>query len=194
MTKKKATIAWLKVVKWHICHRRPLGVNCTKADVSKEYPFCKGNCNCKACLQTQWAKEGEFLGQLSASAFRFWNNFCFLVVHLQPVVEKSKAEKTKCFKYLLAEILPVLNQIEPEQNEDLEIEHKIHGDLNSYCGNLRSLMTTVNVEGPSILWMNWWDAISCAGKEDVKVETANVSMDERIYRYCIYGSEVHPQG
>jgi lysine-specific demethylase 3 len=52
-------------------------------------------------------------------------------VCLQPVVEKSKAEKTKCFKYILAEILPVLKQIEQEQNEELEIERKIQGNLNS---------------------------------------------------------------
>ena len=47
-------------------------------------------------------------------------------------MEKSKAEKTKCFKYILVKVLPVLKQIEQEQNEELEIERKIQGNLNSY--------------------------------------------------------------
>lgn len=66
----------------------------------------------------------------------------------QTAVEKSKAEKAKCLKYVLAEILPVLKQIEQEQNEELEIERKIQGILNSInIGNLCSLMSTPNVEG-----------------------------------------------
>ena len=31
----------------------------------------------------------------------------------------------------------------------------------------------------------------CAGKEDVKVESSDVSKDERIYWYCIHGSHLN---
>ncbi|XP_024400800.1 lysine-specific demethylase JMJ27 isoform X2 [Physcomitrium patens] len=91
----------------------------TEADVSNECPFCKGNCNCKACLRTDGPK--------------------------RIVNEKTEAEKTKFFKYMLAEVLPVLKQIEQEQKEELEIERRIQG------------------------------------AEEVKVESANVFVDERIY-------------
>jgi hypothetical protein len=32
MTKNKATITWPKVVKWHICHRGPLGIKVNKTE------------------------------------------------------------------------------------------------------------------------------------------------------------------
>lgn len=87
----------------------------TEANVSNKCPFCKGNCNCKACLRTSGPK--------------------------RVVVEKSEEEKTKYFKYILSKILPVLKQIEQEQNDELQIERKIQGSLNPFnYGNLWSFV------------------------------------------------------
>lgn len=47
----------------------------------------------------------------------------------QKKVEKTHEEESKLFKYMLAKVLPVLQQIEKEQSEELKIECKIQGIL-----------------------------------------------------------------
>jgi hypothetical protein len=47
----------------------------------------------------------------------------------QKKVEKTHKEESKLFKYMLAKVLPVLQQIEKEQSEELKIECKIQGIL-----------------------------------------------------------------
>lgn len=44
-------------------------------------------------------------------------------------MEKTHEEESKLFKYMLAKVLPVLQQIEKEQSEELKIECKIQGIL-----------------------------------------------------------------
>ena len=42
-------------------------------------------------------------------------------------MERSEEEKNEIFKYMLVKLLPVLKQIQQEQEEELQLECKIQG-------------------------------------------------------------------
>ncbi|XP_024010511.1 lysine-specific demethylase JMJ25 isoform X3 [Eutrema salsugineum] len=73
----------------------------TSDEVRALCPFCKGNCNCRACLRLP------------------------LAVKLQS--KKDANVKLKQLQYLLVKVLPVLRDIYAEQNRELEVETTIRG-------------------------------------------------------------------
>ncbi|KAL3684206.1 hypothetical protein R1sor_002228 [Riccia sorocarpa] len=74
----------------------------TEKDFEETCPFCRGNCNCKACLRSAGPVENE--------------------------VEKSDSERIALCQYLLAKVLPYLDQLEKEQRRELKIESRIRGE------------------------------------------------------------------
>ncbi|BBN04549.1 [histone H3]-dimethyl-L-lysine9 demethylase [Marchantia polymorpha subsp. ruderalis] len=75
----------------------------TEDDFETNCPFCRGNCNCKACLRSAGPIEDE--------------------------IEKSESERIKLSKYMLTKVLPYLNQLQEEQHKELEIESKLRGKV-----------------------------------------------------------------
>ncbi|XP_022147262.1 lysine-specific demethylase JMJ25 isoform X2 [Momordica charantia] len=90
------------------CHRKRFCYKCierwypdrTREDVENACPFCRGHCNCKACLR-------EF-------------------VEVVPK-ELDASVKVERLKFLLYKVLPVLRHIQREQSSELEIEGNIQG-------------------------------------------------------------------
>lgn len=98
----------------------------SKEAIAEACPFCRGNCNCKACLDRDTKT-------------------------LEP--EMSKDDKIKHSKYLVKVLLPFLEQFDHEQEMEREIEAKIQGlsppeiqvqqavlreDERVYCNNCRT--------------------------------------------------------
>ncbi|MCO5581280.1 hypothetical protein L7F22_035159 [Adiantum nelumboides] len=73
-------------------------------------PFCKGNCNCKACLRMI----GTNFQSLDKQHQRF-----------------SDSDRTKYLKYLLSYIKPALEQLHHDQCQEVEMETKWRGDANT---------------------------------------------------------------
>ncbi|KAL2636164.1 hypothetical protein R1flu_007643 [Riccia fluitans] len=74
----------------------------TEDDFEVNCPFCRGNCNCKACLRSAGPVQNE--------------------------VEKSDSERIALCQFLLAKVLPYLDQLEKEQRAELDIESEIRGE------------------------------------------------------------------
>ena len=96
----------------------------TEDDIAQTCPFCRGNCNCKACLRRE------------------------LKVNMEPTM--SKADRVRFLKYIICSGLPVVSRIRDEQMleqqleamiqrkpaENLEIpEADIDPDERVYCDN-----------------------------------------------------------
>ncbi|KAJ7548066.1 hypothetical protein O6H91_08G115900 [Diphasiastrum complanatum] len=70
---------------------------------AKACPFCRGNCNCKACLRSDGPVMKSF--------------------------EINDSEKVKYLSYLLVWILPYLKELNNEQKSELELEAKLQERL-----------------------------------------------------------------
>lgn len=92
------------------CKRRRYCHNCiskwyperTKEEVEKACPFCRGNCNCRACLLAN-------------------------IVVKSTHEEQDDGVKLQRSLYLLEKILPLLRLIQEEQTSELEVESNILG-------------------------------------------------------------------
>ncbi|GMH08889.1 hypothetical protein Nepgr_010729 [Nepenthes gracilis] len=74
----------------------------TIEEVEKACPFCRGNCNCKACLQ----KKSVFMAKQK---------------------EVNKNVRLQRLIYLISRIYPLLREIQEEQNSEITIEASIQG-------------------------------------------------------------------
>ncbi|PIN27118.1 putative transcription factor 5qNCA, contains JmjC domain [Handroanthus impetiginosus] len=85
------------IAKWY-----PKG---TKEEVEKLCPFCRGNCNCKACLRAD------------------------ILVKFFQGCQKEADENTRLQRslYLLLNILPLLRDIQLEQKTEMDVEASIRG-------------------------------------------------------------------
>ncbi|KAH8959637.1 hypothetical protein BDL97_06G087200 [Sphagnum fallax] len=94
-------------------------------DSTRECPFCRGYCNCNACICSTGPKRKR--------------------------LELSESEERSYLTYTLLKLLPVLRTINTEQQEELVMEAKLHGDANVklewinhpidkhlYCDNCRT--------------------------------------------------------
>ncbi|KAK7303340.1 hypothetical protein RJT34_14243 [Clitoria ternatea] len=80
--------------------------NMSKEDIAKNCPFCRKCCNCNACLRLK--------GTIKTSNRNI-----------------TDCEKVKYLQYMINLLLPFMQQICEEQNEELEIETKIQGKSSS---------------------------------------------------------------
>ncbi|KAG6499453.1 hypothetical protein ZIOFF_039241 [Zingiber officinale] len=86
---------------WFVMYRYP---HLTEADIAAECPFCRGNCNCKACLR-----------------------MISLTKPTRNVI--NEADKIKFQLYTLHLLLPWLKEMLQEQDVEKEIEAKIQDSL-----------------------------------------------------------------
>ncbi|CAM6025347.1 unnamed protein product [Sphagnum balticum] len=71
----------------------------SEEDVAQECPFCRENCNCKACLRSCGPK--------------------------RETVKLSRKETLEVLKHLLLKLLPCLKQLHQEQREELKLERSL---------------------------------------------------------------------
>lgn len=83
----------------------------SEKDFKQACPFCKGNCNCKACLRMV----GTNLQSLDK----------------QQQQRLSDSDKSKYLKFLLSYVRPALEQFHQEQCQEVEMESKWRGDANT---------------------------------------------------------------
>ncbi|XP_042500782.1 lysine-specific demethylase JMJ25-like isoform X2 [Macadamia integrifolia] len=104
-----------RVVRCKNCRRKRYCIPCiqnwypklTENSIENLCPFCRGNCNCKACLRAD-----KRLMELRNSK-----------------IELTEDEKVKHSKYLLCLLLPFLKRFVQEQTKEKEIEARIQGLL-----------------------------------------------------------------
>ncbi|KAL9452632.1 hypothetical protein AB3S75_008426 [Citrus x aurantiifolia] len=77
----------------------------TQEDVKKACPVCRGTCGCKACSSSQY-RDIDYKDLLKAN---------------------NEVDKVLHFHYLICMLLPIVRQINQDQNVELEIEAKIKG-------------------------------------------------------------------
>ncbi|KAK1556525.1 hypothetical protein Q3G72_006725 [Acer saccharum] len=77
----------------------------TQEDVKKACPVCRGTCSCKTCSSSR----------------------CRGTDYKDLLREKTEVDKVLQFHYLICMLLPVLRQINQDQNTEVEIEAKIKG-------------------------------------------------------------------
>ncbi|XP_024526228.1 lysine-specific demethylase JMJ25-like [Selaginella moellendorffii] len=125
------------------CNKKRYCLSCIKRwypeltvkDVQKQCPFCRRNCNCKACLRTHGPK--------------------VVTAELPP------SKQVEHFKYLLWKISRYLKQLSNEQREEEELEKNIQGeaylgvekapvdfDERLYCDNCRTSIVDMHRNCP----------------------------------------------
>ncbi|XP_043695282.1 lysine-specific demethylase JMJ25-like isoform X1 [Telopea speciosissima] len=167
-----------KVVKCNECKKKRYCVPCierwypqlTEDSVEKLCPFCRGNCNCKACLRK--IKGLKELRELN--------------------VEISEAEKVQYSKYLLHLLLPFLKQFVHEQLKEKEFDARILGltlmdleipkavcdvDERMYCDNCKTSIVDFHRSCPNCSYdlcltccREIRDGCPQGGREEVEVE------------------------
>ncbi|XP_043695465.1 lysine-specific demethylase JMJ25-like [Telopea speciosissima] len=167
-----------KVVMCNDCSRKRYCVPCierwypqlTEDSIEKLCPFCRGNCNCKACL-----RKNEGLKEL-------W----------KLNVEISEAENIRHSKYLLHLLLPYLKQFVHEQLKEKEFAARIQGlmltdveipmavcdvDERMYCDNCKTSIVDFHQSCPNCSYdlcltccREIRDGCLLGGREEVKVK------------------------
>ncbi|KAJ4972653.1 hypothetical protein NE237_005827 [Protea cynaroides] len=142
----------------------------TEDSIENLCPFCRGNCNCKACLRTD-----KGLTELRDSNAKI-----------------SKADKVQHAKYLLHLLLPFLKQFDEEQLKEKQFEARIQGltpmdveirkavcgvDERMYCDNCKTSIVDFHRSCPNCTYdlcltccREIRDGCLLAGREEVETE------------------------
>ncbi|XVE92931.1 hypothetical protein REPUB_Repub01dG0146300 [Reevesia pubescens] len=105
-----------RVVRCKLCNRKRYCIPCltnwypkmSEDAIAEACPFCRSNCNCKACLR------------MTGVLKKLGNTL---------MLEFSDDEKVQHSRYLLQTLLPYIKQFSQEQMKEMDIEAKIRGVL-----------------------------------------------------------------
>lgn len=166
----------------------------SEVDFAAKCPYCRKNCNCKACLRMIGVE--KVCTWYPSLVFPYFLQICLCskdclalitcpVILNQPPEKKISEENQRRYAFRIVDLLlPWLKELQQEQMKEKELEGRLQGMLfwcsfmHSGIGGFSNCLFTFLFAGFSM--------------DEVKLEQADCDMDERVYWLNIFPVYILP--